>query len=115
MQHKVMEPSGVHAAFWKGMDVVRRGWRYLIIGQFSEAEQSIIPGLFMLKHLSVIGNGSADINHYCKAIRFILYKRDRYSFGDIVTNHYRPDQDNEVIQNKAAEKEIKPAFVRSVR
>jgi L-iditol 2-dehydrogenase len=107
----VVEASGVPVAFREGMDIVRRGGKYLIIGQSSPDEQSIIPGLFMLKHLEVIGNGSADISHFYKAIQFIKNRRDRYSFGDIVTNHYRLDQANEAIEAMAAGKEIKPVIV----
>jgi threonine dehydrogenase-like Zn-dependent dehydrogenase len=108
----VVEASGVPVAFREGMDIVRRGGRYLIIGQSSmEAEQSIIPGLFMLKHLEVIGNGSASISHFYKAIQFIKNKRDKYSFADIVTNKYRLDQANEAIQAMAAGKEIKPVII----
>ena len=108
----VVEASGVPVAFREGMDIVRRGGRYLIIGQSSgEAEQSIIPGLFMLKHLEVIGNGSASIRHFYKAIQFIKNKRNKYSFADIVTTKYRLDQANEAIQAMAAGKEIKPVIV----
>jgi L-iditol 2-dehydrogenase len=108
----VVEASGVPAAFREGMDIVRRGGRYLVIGQSSpSAEQSIIPGLFMLKHLEVIGNGSASISHFYKAIQFIKNKRNRYSFADLITNKYRLDQANEAILSMAAGKEIKPVIV----
>ena len=48
----------------------------------------------MLKHLEVIGNGSASISHFYKAIQFIKNKRNRYNFADIITNKYRLDQAN---------------------
>jgi L-iditol 2-dehydrogenase len=108
----VVEASGVPVAVREGMDIVRRGGRYLIIGQSSmEAEQSIIPGLFMLKHLEVIGNGSASIRHFYKAIQFIKNKRNKYNFAEIITNKYRLDQANEAIAAMAAGKEIKPVII----
>jgi L-iditol 2-dehydrogenase len=107
----VVEASGVTAAFREGMDMVRRGGKYVIIGQSSQAELSIIPGLFMLKHLEVIGNGSADISHFYKAIQFIKNRRDRYSFGDIVTNRYPLEKAFEAIKAMEAGKEIKPVIV----
>jgi L-iditol 2-dehydrogenase len=108
----VVEASGVPVAIREGMDIVRRGGRYLIIGQSSiQAEQSIIPGLFMLKHLEVIGNGSAWIRHFYKAIQFIKHKRNRYNFADIVTNKYRLDQANEAVAAMQAGKEIKAVIV----
>jgi L-iditol 2-dehydrogenase len=107
----VVEASGVTAAFREGMDIVRRGGKYLIIGQSSLAEQTIIPGLIMLKHLEIIGSGSATIRHYHQAIQFILNKRHRYSFADIVTNHYPLERINEAVQAMMAGKEIKPVII----
>jgi len=107
----VVEASGVPAAFREGMDIVRRGGRYLIIGQSSMAEQAIIPGLIMLKHLEIIGNTSATIRHYHQAIQFIKNKRRRYSFADIVTNKYRLDQINEAVKAMMTGREIKPVIV----
>jgi len=108
----VVEASGFTAAFREGLDIIRRGGRYLIIGQSSmQAEQSIIPGMIMLKHLEIIGNASGTIRHFYKAIQFIKNKRDRYSFADIVTNKYRLDQVNEAVQAMMSGKEIKPVIV----
>jgi threonine dehydrogenase-like Zn-dependent dehydrogenase len=107
----VVEASGVPAAFREGMDIIRRGGKYLIIGQSSMAEQTIIPGLIVLKHLEIIGNSSATIRHYHKAIQFIMNKRHRYSFADIVTNKYPLDRINEAVKAMMAGKEIKPIIV----
>jgi L-iditol 2-dehydrogenase len=108
----VVEASGVPIAFREGMDMVRRGGRYLVIGQSSpDAEQSIIPGLLMLKHLEIIGVGSATIRHYYKAIQFIKNKRTRYDFAAIVTNHYGLNQVNEAVNAMMTGKEIKPVIV----
>jgi L-iditol 2-dehydrogenase len=108
----VIEASGVPIAFREGMDIVRRGGRYLIIGQTSrEAEQSIIPGLLMLKHMEIIGSSSATISHYYKALQFIKNKRNKYSFADIVTNKYRLDQLNEAVASMAGGREIKPVVI----
>ncbi len=107
----VIEASGVPIAFREGMDIVRRGGRYLVIGQSSEAEQTIIPGLLMLKHLEIIGVGSATIRHYYKAIQFIKNKRNRYNFAAIVTNRYSLNQANEAVNAMMAGKEIKPVII----
>jgi threonine dehydrogenase-like Zn-dependent dehydrogenase len=108
----VVEASGAPIAFREGMEMVRRGGRFLIIGQSSsEAEQSIIPGLIMIKHLEIIGNCSATIRHYYRAIQFIKNKRGKYPFGDMVTNKYSLDQINLAIEAMAAGKEIKPVII----
>jgi L-iditol 2-dehydrogenase len=108
----VVEASGVVPAFREGMDIVRKGGRYLIIGQSSpDAELSIIPGLLMLKHLEIIGNGSALMTHYYKALQFIKNNRNKYPFADIVTGRYSLDQINEARISMAAGKEIKPVII----
>ncbi len=107
----VIEASGVPAAFREGMDIVRRGGKYLVIGQSSMAEQAIIPGLIMLKHLEIIGSSSATVRHFQKAIRFIVNKRKRYSFADIVTHKYPLEKINEAVRAMMTGQEIKPVII----
>ena len=108
----VVEASGAPTAFREGMEMVRRGGRYLVIGQSSfEEELSIRPGLIMLKHLYIIGNASATIRHYYQALQFIKNKRHKYSFGDMVTNRYSLDEINSAIKAMATGDEIKPVII----
>jgi L-iditol 2-dehydrogenase len=108
----VVEASGVPVAVREGIDIVRKGGKYLIIGQSSmEAETTIVPGLIMMKHMQIIGNSSATISHYYKALQFIKNKRNKYNFADIVTNKYRLDQLNEAVIAMMSGKEIKPVIV----
>jgi L-iditol 2-dehydrogenase len=108
----VIEAAGVPAAFREGMDIVRRGGRYLVIGQTSmEAEIPIIPGLLMQKHLQIIGNASAIIDHYYNALQLIQNRRDKYPFADIVTGKYKLDQINEAVAAMKSGREIKPVII----
>jgi L-iditol 2-dehydrogenase len=108
----VVEASGVPAAFREGMDMVRRGGRYLVIGQTSmEAEIPVIPGLLMQKHLRIIGNASATIDHYYTALQLIQNQRNKYPFADIVTNKYNLDQINEAVSAMKNGREIKPVII----
>lgn len=108
----VVEASGVPVAFREGMEIVRRGGRYLVIGQSSpEAELFIIPGMIMLKHLQIIGSSSALIGHYYKALQFIKNKRHKYPFADIVTNKYSLDQINDALMSMMTGKEVKPVII----
>jgi L-iditol 2-dehydrogenase len=108
----VVEASGVPVAFREGMDMVRRGGRYLIIGQTSmEAEIPIAPGLFMQKHLQVIGSASATIGHYYTALKLIQNRRNKYPFAEIVTNKYKLNQINEAVAAMKKGKEIKPVII----
>jgi L-iditol 2-dehydrogenase len=108
----VVEAAGVPAAFREGLDIVRRGGRYLVIGQTSmEAEIPVVPGLLMQKHLEIIGNASATIGHYYKALQLIKNRRDKYPFAAIVTNKYRLDQINEAVAAMKQGQEIKPVII----
>ena len=108
----VVEATGVPAAFREGMDMVRRGGRYLVIGQTSmEAEIPVVPGLIMQKHLQIIGNASATIGHFYTALQLIKNRRNKYPFADIVTNKYKLDQINEAVSAMKSGREIKPVII----
>jgi L-iditol 2-dehydrogenase len=108
----VVEASGGATAFREGLEMVRKGGRYLVIGQGSmELTASIIPGMVALKHLEIIGNCSAVIGHYSKALQFIKDKGDKYAFADIVTRQYSLNEINEALASMEAGKEIKPAII----
>lgn len=102
--------SGVAAAFSEGLDIIRKGGRYLIIGQTSEVLTSIPPGRIVYKGLDILGNLSATIPHFYKALQFIKNKRTKYPFADIVTNKFRLEQINEALAAMEAGKEIKPVI-----
>ena len=108
----VVEASGVPAAFREGMDMVRRGGRYLVIGQTSmEAEIPVVPGVVMQKHLQIIGNSSATIGHYYTALQVIKNRRNKYPFADVVTNKYKLEQINEAVSAMKRGQEIKPVII----
>ena len=108
----VVEASGVLAAFREGMEMVRRGGRYLVMGQTSmEAEIPVVPGLLMQKHMQIIGSASATIGHYYKALQLIYNRRDKYPFAEIVTNKYSLDQVNEAVAAMKQGQEIKPVII----
>jgi L-iditol 2-dehydrogenase len=108
----VVEASGVPSAVREGMDFIRKGGRYVIIGQSSfTAEATFVPGLIMLKHLQITGSTSATISHFYKAVQFIKNKKHRYNFTNMVTNKYSLNQINEAISAMMSGKEIKPVIV----
>jgi L-iditol 2-dehydrogenase len=106
----VVEAAGVVSAFGEGLDMIRRGGKYLVLGQTSEATTSIIPGRITFKSLDIVGNMSGTIQHYYKALRFIKDKRSKYNFAEIVTHKYRLEEANEALAAMEAGKEIKPVI-----
>jgi len=108
----VVEASGVPEAFREGVEMVRKGGRYLVVGQ-SAGDKTVVvaPALIMMKHLEVIGSISATIPHFHKGIQFVMKHRDKYPFADIVSNQYSLEQANEAIASVEAKREIKAVIV----
>jgi L-iditol 2-dehydrogenase len=107
----VVEASGVPIAFAEGLDMVRRGGRYLVIGQTSPQTVVMAPGTIVYKHLEIIGQCGAEISHYYQALQIIRNNKQKYPFGDIITHKYSLDQVNEAYASMEAGKDIKPAIV----
>lgn len=106
----VVEACGVATAFNEGLEIIRKGGRYLVMGNTSEVTTPITPSTIVLKGLDIIGNMSATISHYYKALKFVKNKRAKYNFADIVTNKYSLEQVNDALAAMEAEKEIKPVI-----
>lgn len=104
----VLELSGAVPAVPEGIQLARRGGRYLVMGQLGSHEATIRPSLITLKHLSIFGTFSADIRHYWKALDFIRQTRDKFDFDAMISNRYPIGQINEAMHNMQAFKEIKP-------
>lgn len=107
----VIEVSGGSTAFPEGIDLTRRGGRYLVIGQVGEQTPDIAPRLIVEKQLTIIGVMSGDTDHYYKALRFIADNHHRFAFEDMLSNRYRLDQINEAMSAMQAFREVKPVVV----
>ncbi len=105
-----IECSGHPPAFAEGVDMVQKGGRYLVIGQTSPFPIEFTPYTILRKNMRIVGSGSATIEHYYKALQFVKYNRDRYSFADMVTTKYKLEQINEALENMKAGREIKPVI-----
>jgi threonine dehydrogenase-like Zn-dependent dehydrogenase len=107
----VIEVSGGPTAFPEGIDIARRGGRYLVIGQVGDYQASIAPRLVVEKQLTVLGVMSGDTEHYYKALQFLKHNRDRFSFADTLSSRYRLEQINEGLEAMRGFREIKPLVV----
>ena len=106
----VIEGAGVVSAFGEGLEMVRRGGKYLVLGQTSQAATSIVPGNITFKNLDIIGSMSGTIQHYYKGLQFIKSKRSRYNFAEIVTHKYRLEEANDALAAMEEGKSIKPVI-----
>ena len=107
-----MEMTGVPDAFIEGIEMLRRGGRYLVIGTTRlTSGTTILPGMIVLKNLDIVGNVGGSISHYYKSLQFVLRYRDKFPFGDIVTSKYNLAQATKAIESMASGKDIKPVIV----
>ena len=104
----VVEVSGGATAFPEGIDLVRRGGRYLVVGQVGEHRVTIEPRYIVEKQITVLGVMSGNTEHYYKALQFIHNNRDRFHFDDMLTNRYTLDQINDAMESMRAFREVKP-------
>jgi threonine dehydrogenase-like Zn-dependent dehydrogenase len=104
----VMELSGAPLAFAEGMDFLRPGGRYAVVGQLGGPLTPVQAALIVRKQATILGVQSADIGQFWKALDFVRRTHDRYDFEAMLTTRYPLDRINEAIQDMRAFKEIKP-------
>lgn len=107
----VIEVSGGRTAFPEGVDLARRGGRYLVIGQVGDYQVSLAPRLIVEKQLSVIGVMSGNTDHYYKALQFIKHNRERFHFAEMLSHRYRLEQINDALEAMQGFREVKPLVV----
>ena len=107
----VIEVSGAVSAFPEGFEMLRRGGRYLVVGQLHGREVSIKPSQITRKHVRIIGSISASVEHYHRALQFIAHNWERFSWMDMISNRYPLEGINDAIGRMQRWEEIKPAIV----
>ena len=106
----VIEAAGVPAAFSEGIDLLRRGGRYVIVGQAHAESVSFNPSAILFKHLTIIGSVGAHIRHYHRAFEFLRHNADRFDWSRMLSNVYPLDDIMTAMERMAQWKEIKPVI-----
>jgi L-iditol 2-dehydrogenase len=106
----VIEVSGVVPAFTEGMDLIRPGGRYLIIGQGHTELVPFNPSQIVFKQVTLIGSLSAGVDHYWKSLEFLRRHADRFRWDEMISNQYPLDSINEAFERMSRWQEIKPAI-----
>ncbi len=107
----VVECSGAGVAFVEGLDLIRRGGRYLIIGQADPRPIEIKGTYFNLRQLTVAGIMSADIPHYYQALHFLNDHQDKFPFHELLGNRYSLSGVNDALESMKAMREVKPVVI----
>lgn len=104
----VFELSGANYAVAEGLEMLRPGGRYIVVGQLGGPLTPIQAALIVRKQATILGVQSADIGQFWKALEFVRRTADRYDFEAMLTNRYPLSQINEAIHAMRAFQEIKP-------
>jgi L-iditol 2-dehydrogenase len=110
----VMEYSGARTAFAEGLAMVRRGGRYVVVGQVGPHEVSIRPTDLTRGDLTVLGCFSASESHYWKAIHFLSRAQDEFDFDRLLApTRYSLEDAGKALAAMQSMSEIKPVIVPS--
>jgi D-arabinose 1-dehydrogenase-like Zn-dependent alcohol dehydrogenase len=106
----VMEFTGHPQAFNEGLDLIRRGGRYLVVGQLGSGTTTIAPSLIVRKQLRILGSLSGRAKAYWKALDFIAAHRADVPFERMISNHYTLADVNIAMERMKNYEEIKPVI-----
>jgi threonine dehydrogenase-like Zn-dependent dehydrogenase len=109
----VIEAAGPPAAFEEGLEMVRRGGRFLVIGTTGGRNVQISPRRINRDMVAIVGVTSAHAGHFYKAMQFLKSNAGRFDFGKMISNHYPLTRVNEALEAMASLREIKPAIIPS--
>jgi L-iditol 2-dehydrogenase len=107
----VIEGSGAKNAFVEGVELVRRGGRYLVIGQVGPDSVEFLPANVVGKELDIIGSLSGNVSDYYKALCFLDNNRERYEFDAMFPNRYKLKDIHSAFMAMHDLRDIKPVIL----
>jgi threonine dehydrogenase-like Zn-dependent dehydrogenase len=106
-----LEVAGVPAAVAEGIHLVRRGGRYLIMGNVWPGQTiALDPGLLTRRALQVMTIDRYDARYLWKALTFLDRQSDRYPFARLLDAEFSLD-DVETALIKSANREVTRASI----
>lgn len=106
----VMEFTGHPQAFNEGLELIRRGGRYVVVGQLGSGTTTFKPSLIVTKQISILGSLSGRAKAYWKALDFIANHKANIPFERMISNRYTLDQVNTAMERMKNFEEIKPVI-----
>ncbi len=106
----VMEFTGHPPAFGEGLDIVRKGGRYVVVGQLGDKETTLKPSTIVKNNIRVIGSFSGDARSYWQALEFAAQHQAQIPLRKILTGRYRLDDVNTALDRMRRYEEVKPVI-----
>lgn len=110
----IVECSGAQGAVEEGVQLVRRGGKYLLIGVGAPEKARIDITDLVVREVTVLGSAGGDIDHYYQALQFLADHGSRFSFADLLGKEYGLDQVGTALNAMKNATEIKPVIVPSL-
>ncbi len=107
----VIEGSGARNAFVEGVELVRRGGRYLVIGQVGPDAVTFLPAAIVGKELDIIGSLSGNVSDYYKALCFLENNCGRFDFDAMFPNRYKLKDIHSAFTAMHELRDIKPVIL----
>ena len=105
-----MEFTGHPRALTKGLDLIRRGGRYVVVFASALGPAPHRLPLIVTKQLRILGSLSGRAKAYWKALDFITAHQASIPFGRMISNHYTLDQVNLAMERMKSYQEVKPVI-----
>lgn len=105
------EFSGNTRAVPEGLNLVRKGGTYMIVGQVGTQEVPIVPSRITGSNLVVQGSFSGGIEHYWQFLSILERNQEALPFHKIITNEYALKDVTAAMEAMRAEKEIKALLI----
>jgi threonine dehydrogenase-like Zn-dependent dehydrogenase len=106
----VMEFTGHPQAFNEGLDLIRRGGRYVVVGQLGSGTTTFRPSLIVSKQLRILGSLSGRAKAYWKALEFLSTHKTSIPFERMVSSRYSLAEVNTAMERMRNYEEIKPVI-----
>ncbi|MFI7493100.1 zinc-binding dehydrogenase [Kocuria sp. M4R2S49] len=107
-----MEVTGVPAAFSEGLQQLRRGGRYLVMGNLSPGSTvPFDPGYVTRKALTIKHVDRYDGRYLAKALDFLARNLDTYPFEDLVDAEFSLDDLGTALEKSLAREVTRAAIV----
>jgi threonine dehydrogenase-like Zn-dependent dehydrogenase len=107
----VIEASGAGVALAEGLTLVRRGGRYLVIGQGDPRPVEVDGRWINTRQLTLVGVLSGEARHYYWALQFLADNHDRFPFAAMLGSAYALDSVESALSAMRSMQEIKPVVL----
>ena len=97
----VVEASGNPAAVPEGLEMLRDGGRYVVVGQYTDGgDATINPHRHVnRRHATILGCWGYEFSHLHRAIAMMAKHRSRFRWNELITREYPLEKAGEALQD----------------